>query len=156
MENSAKIVGIVVPILALIFFSLTFEREFSFIERIISKKLKVIYFPNKPFSYLSPVDGVFLAESKSGKELSYFDGDRVYSANRDKYDFEINYIGEEAVLIVFNRAYEKGILNLIFTGKFLPKYKLVFNLPNRDMVHKGKMSMIEPVTPKPTPVFIPS
>ena len=116
----------------------------------------MIYFPNKPFSYLSPVDGVFLAESKSGKELSYFDGDRVYSANRDKYDFEINYIGEEAVLIVFNRAYEKGILNLIFTGKFLPKYKLVFNLPNRDMVHKGKMSMIEPVTPKPTPVFIPS
>lgn len=160
--ETLKLIHAVIASMFIIILLIVAERKWSHVERIIGKKLKVVYYPNSFCVYkLSPVvvDGygeVFLTISNG--EYSCFWGDRVDTIKTDKYEVEICYGKNDPVLNVLHRRYEPWVLNLIFAGKFLPKYKCVFNLPSSKLVRQGKITVFEPpiIMPKPVVTFTPT
>ena len=91
------IILIVTSITLIIILLICAERKWNPIERIIGKKLKVVYYPGRFCIYkLSHIDGIFLAISNT--EYSYLlsmSGDisdaAVETITPDEYDVEICY-----------------------------------------------------------------
>ena len=156
MENLSLILPVLASTGSIIILLVLWERKYNFIEKIIGKKLKVVYFTNQFCFYkIDSVDGVLLAVDE-GEYSCSFGGDEVQIITEAEYEISFAYGVKDPFFNILHRRYENLIFSLIFAGKFLPKYKCIFHLPSSDSVRQGKISTVIPPIPKSYNTFKPS